>query len=294
MVRLLRRLSSAGQAILCTIHQPNSTLFQNFDKLLLLQRKGRCVYFGDIGPAASTVLRYFHDHGAICSPEDNPPDWLLSTIGSQQNGAKHDWPAKWSNSLQFNRLREEISQIKASRHASEIDHAAIVERNSYATPIWHQLKIVHKRTHLSLWRTPEYGITRLFLHIAISILSGLSFLLVGDSRSALQSRIFIIFQVSILPTIILTHVEPKYAAARLIFYRESASKMYGQFSFASGLVAAEMPYSVVCATAFFVPFYFMTGFQTAVNRAGYQFLMVLITEMFSVTLGEYIRGISLT
>lgn len=33
---LLKRLSDAGQAILCTIHQPSAMLFQRFDRLLLL------------------------------------------------------------------------------------------------------------------------------------------------------------------------------------------------------------------------------------------------------------------
>jgi ATP-binding cassette subfamily G (WHITE) protein 2 (SNQ2) len=40
IVRFLRKLTAAGQKILCTIHQPNALLFQSFDRLLLLQRGG--------------------------------------------------------------------------------------------------------------------------------------------------------------------------------------------------------------------------------------------------------------
>lgn len=46
IVRFLKKLAGAGQAILCTIHQPNAALFENFDRLLLLQRGGQTVYFG--------------------------------------------------------------------------------------------------------------------------------------------------------------------------------------------------------------------------------------------------------
>ena len=46
IIRFLRKLAAAGQAILCTIHQPNSALFENFDRLLLLQKGGETVYFG--------------------------------------------------------------------------------------------------------------------------------------------------------------------------------------------------------------------------------------------------------
>lgn len=36
IVRFLRKLAAAGQAILCTIHQPNAMLFENFGALLWL------------------------------------------------------------------------------------------------------------------------------------------------------------------------------------------------------------------------------------------------------------------
>ncbi|KAK9342704.1 hypothetical protein V1522DRAFT_454590 [Lipomyces starkeyi] len=49
VVQLLRRLANAGQSILCTIHQPSATLFEQFDKLLLLKKGGKALYFGDIG-----------------------------------------------------------------------------------------------------------------------------------------------------------------------------------------------------------------------------------------------------
>jgi len=43
IVRFLRKLADHGQAILCTIHQPSSLLFESFDRLLLLQRGGETV-----------------------------------------------------------------------------------------------------------------------------------------------------------------------------------------------------------------------------------------------------------
>jgi len=44
----LRKLADAGQAVLCTIHQPSAVLFQEFDRLLFLAKGGKTVYFGDI------------------------------------------------------------------------------------------------------------------------------------------------------------------------------------------------------------------------------------------------------
>jgi ABC-type multidrug transport system permease subunit len=66
--------------------------------------------------------------------------------------------------------------------------------------------------------------------------------------------------------------------------RESSSKMYSSTIFALTQTMAEMPYSVVCATAFFLLLYYMVGLPTESGRAGYVFALVLITEIYSVRL----------
>ncbi|KAK5248348.1 ATP-binding cassette transporter snq2, partial [Cryomyces antarcticus] len=113
-----------------------------------------------------------------------------------------------------------------------------------------------------------------------------------NSRASLQYRVFVIFQATVLPALILAQVEPKYDLSRLIFYRESAAKAYKQLPFALSMVLAEMPYSVLCAVGFFLPLYYIPGFQSASSRAGYQFLMILITEVFSVTLAQTLSALT--
>jgi ABC-type multidrug transport system permease subunit len=76
------------------------------------------------------------------------------------------------------------------------------------------------------------------------------------------------------------------------YYREAASKTYKQLPFALSMVAAELPYSILCAVAFFLPIYYIPGFNPASNRAGFYFLIVLVTELFSVTLGQMISALT--
>ncbi|KAF2203929.1 hypothetical protein GQ43DRAFT_478618 [Delitschia confertaspora ATCC 74209] len=293
IVRFLRKLAAAGQAILCTIHQPNSALFENFDRLLLLQRGGRCVYFGDIGKDAHVLLDYFHRNGADCPPNANPAEWMLDAIGAGQAPriGKKDWADVWADSPEFAAVKSEIIRIKDTRMA-EVGAAAPVEQKEYATPLWHQIKLVNKRMNLSFWRTPNYGFTRLFNHVIVALLTGLMYLQLDDSRSSLQYRVFIIFQVTVLPALILAQVEPKYAIARMIAYREQAAKAYRMFPFALSMVISEMPYSILCAVCFFLPLYYIPGLNPESSRAGYQFFMVLITEIFSVTLGQMIAALT--
>ena len=293
IVRFLRKLAGAGQAILCTIHQPNSALFENFDRLLLLQRGGECVYFGDIGKDASVLIDYFRRNGAECPPDANPAEWMLDAIGAgiaPRIGGR-DWGEVWRDSPELATARSDIIQIKETRK-QEVGIAPNVDQKEYASPLWHQIKVVSKRTHLAFWRSPNYGFTRFFNHIAIALLTGLAYLRLDNSRASLQYRVFVIFQTTIIPALILAQVEPKYDLSRLIFYRESAAKAYRQFPFALSLVTAEMPYSVLCAVSFFLPLYYIPGFQSASSRAGYQFLIILITEVFSVTLGQMLAAVT--
>lgn len=297
LVRFLKKLASAGQAVLCTIHQPTSALLMSFDRLLLLQKGGECVYFGDIGPDSNILLGYFHRNGAVCPPDANPAEWMLDAIGAGQTRriGDRDWGDIWRTSPELTALKKDIVQIKSDRAETtrKMGHQdqSTLEKE-YASPLWHQIKVVGRRTHLSFWRSRNYGFTRLFTHVVIALVTGLAFLQLNDSRTSLQYRIFVIFNVTVLPAIILQQVEPRYDMSRLIFYRESASKTYSQFAFSLSMVLAELPYSILCAVSFFLPLYYLPGFHSESSRSGYQFLMVLITEIFAVSLGQMISALT--
>ncbi|KAE8553136.1 hypothetical protein EYB25_004517 [Talaromyces marneffei] len=295
IVRFLRKLAAAGQAILCTIHQPNSALFSSFDRLLLLQKGGNCVYFGDIGNDSHVLLDYFRSNGAECPPNANPAEWMLDAIGAGQTPriGDRDWGDIWRESPEMSQIKEDITKMKTERAAqNKQDESSAPQEVEYATPTWYQIKTVVRRTNLAFWRSPNYGFTRLFVHAIIALLTGLMFLQLDDSRTSLQYRVFVLFQITVIPAIIIQQVEPKYDMSRLVSYREAASKTYKSIAFAVAMVVAEVPYSLLCTVVFFLPIYYIPGFQSASDRAGYQFFMVLITEFFSVTLGQMVAAIT--
>ncbi|XP_057504421.1 ABC transporter G family member 22-like isoform X1 [Actinidia eriantha] len=72
IVQMLHSIAEAGKTVVTTIHQPSSTIFSKFDKLILLG-KGSSLYFGK----ASEVMVYFSSIG--CSPliAMNPAEFLI-------------------------------------------------------------------------------------------------------------------------------------------------------------------------------------------------------------------------
>ncbi len=114
LVRFLRKLADSGQAILCTIHQPSSLLFESFDRLLLLGKGGNTIYFGDIGEDSLVMREYFARHGAPCPPNVNPAEYMLEAIGAGVTPriGDRDWKDIWLDSPDCARAKTEIEQIK--------------------------------------------------------------------------------------------------------------------------------------------------------------------------------------
>lgn len=131
---------------------------------------------------------------------------MLDAVGAgmSQRIGDRDWGERWRESAELANVKDDISQMKASRmQAVGADSKA--DEREYAAPLWHQIKIVNKRMHIAFWRSPDYGFTRFFNHIAIALTAGLSYLNLDDSRSSLQQRIFVIFQVNHLSYPLLPH-----------------------------------------------------------------------------------------
>ncbi|KAI0273384.1 pleiotropic drug resistance ABC transporter [Gloeopeniophorella convolvens] len=295
LVRFLRKLADSGQAILCTIHQPSALLFESFDRLLLLGKGGNTIYFGDIGDDSHIMREYFARHGAQCPANVNPAEYMLEAIGAgvtPRIGDK-DWKDIWVDSPEFTRAKREIEDIK--RQALARERPTLAKHSMYATPFWYQLQVVVRRNTFALWRSPAYVFTRLFSHLTVSLLVSLPFLRLGHSVRDLQYRVFGIYWTTILPGLIIPQLEPVFLNNRRTFIREASSRIYSPYVFAIGQLLGEIPYSVLCAIIYWVimvyPMHFGQG-SAGLNGTGFQLLVILITEMFAVTLGQLIASIT--
>ena len=57
LVESMRELADMGKTIICTIHQPSSETFENFDELCLLA-EGRLAYLGPLKEAPTFFAKY--------------------------------------------------------------------------------------------------------------------------------------------------------------------------------------------------------------------------------------------
>ena len=99
-----------------------------------------------------------------------------------------DWADIWRDSPEFRETVEEIERIKAAGLQKPVEEKTNVLR--YSTPFLFQMKTVAERSFVTLWRSPNYIYTRLFIHVVIALIVSLSFLQLGTSARDLQSRVF--------------------------------------------------------------------------------------------------------
>ncbi|KAI0059439.1 hypothetical protein BV25DRAFT_1828964 [Artomyces pyxidatus] len=294
LVRFLRKLADQGQAILCTIHQPSSLLFESFDRLLLLERGGHTVYFGDIGADSHVLREYFARHGAECPPNVNPAEFMLDAIGAgiSPRVGDRDWKDVWLDSPECRRVRDEIRAVK--EYALSRPQGAAHKHSTYATSFLTQLLVVTKRNTVALWRSPDYVFTRLFVHLFFTLFISLPLLQLGHSQRDLQLRTFSIFWVTILPAILLNQIEPKFLMNRRTFIRESSSRIYSPEVFAIAQLLGEIPYSILCAVVYWVIMVYAQHFgqgSAGLNGTGFQLLVIIFVELFGVSLGQLIASL---
>uniref|UniRef100_A0A146LTE1 ATP-binding cassette sub-family G member 1 n=1 Tax=Lygus hesperus TaxID=30085 RepID=A0A146LTE1_LYGHE len=69
-IKLMKLLASQGRTVVCTIHQPSASLFQNFDHVYVLA-EGQCLYQG----SAEKVVPYLESVELPCPMYHNPADY---------------------------------------------------------------------------------------------------------------------------------------------------------------------------------------------------------------------------
>ncbi|KAF1813415.1 putative ABC transporter [Eremomyces bilateralis CBS 781.70] len=294
IVRLLRRLADQGQTILCTIHQPSSVLFQYFDNLLLLKSGGKTAYFGPIGNNGRTLINYFESNGGKrCPPQTNPAEYMLDVIGAGDPTYRGpDYGEVWDNSKEKRELEQELEKLDNERQGTRVS-----ERNTkaggYATPFWTQTWLVTHRSFVSMWRSQDYVVGMMILHIFTGLFNAFTFWDIGNSQIDMQSRLFSIFMVLTISPPLIQQLQPRFLAARALFEsRESSSRTYSWPVFVISVIVSEIPYRFVAGTLFFAAWYWPPSLPRDAYTSGIVWSLVMLFELYYLGYGQAIAAIS--
>ncbi|CUM67414.1 uncharacterized protein PRCAT00005108001 [Priceomyces carsonii] len=300
VVRLLTKLSNAGQSILCTIHQPSATLFEQFDRLLLLRKGGQTVYFGDIGEHSRTILDYFERNGARKSDDsENPAEYILEAIGAGATAVTdRDWFSIWNKSPEKKRAdieREELIEKYSKNNNSSYSERELKQMSkTYASPFWYQFVYLLRRNALTFWRTPEYIAAKTFLMTFSGLFIGFTFFGLKSSLTGMQNASFAGFLTVVVSAPVINQIQEHAMKSRDLYEgRERFSKTYHWSLMIIVQAFNEYPYLVFGASLMFVSLYFPTQADTSGPHAGVFYLTESIfLQTFVITFGLLILFIA--
>lgn len=283
----MKSLATAGQSILCTIHQPSATLFETFDRLLLLKKGGRTVYFGDLGESSHTLISYFERNGARkCAASENPAEYILESIGAGATASvKTDWGDIWDNSPECAATTREINLLHEQLRKRPVKEATKHLTARFAAGYWTQLKYVYQRTSIQYWRSPEYIMAKFVLMLIGGLFIGFTFWDSQSSIAGLQNGMFGVFLSIIISSPLSNQIETFAEASRDLYEaREAASNTFHWANLILSQFLCEIPYHIVFSTLYFIAFYFPVQYSTDAEIAGYFYLIYCVVfQIFYVS-----------
>ncbi|KKA28449.1 hypothetical protein TD95_002583 [Thielaviopsis punctulata] len=292
---LLEKLTNAGQAILCTIHQPSAMLFQRFDRLMFLRRGGQTVYFGDIGEHSKTLTSYFERHGAHpCPKEANPAEWMLEVIGAAPGSHTDlDWHEVWKASDECAAVKEELARLRSNPVAPTA--ADPHEMNEFAAPFAIQMREVLRRVFAQYWRTPSYIYSKFLLCMFVALFIGFSFYKASNTLQGLQNQMFSIFQIFTIFGQLVQQTLPYFVIQRDLYeVRERPSKVYSWKVFMLAQVIVELPWNSLMAAVMYFCWYYPVGLyrnaepmDQVTERGALMFLYLLMFLLFTSTFADF-------
>ncbi|KAF9875065.1 ABC transporter [Colletotrichum karsti] len=287
---LIEKLAKSGQAVLCTIHQPSAMLFSRFDRLLLLQRGGKTVYFGDIGTNARTMIDYLERNGAPPCPVDgNPAEWMLKVTTLSDDGP--NWFDIWRSSPEYHDVKDELGLLRqlSTGQGSGNDSAS---HHEFVASFWTQFVQVFSRTAKHFWRSPVYIWSKLTLTVLLALYIGFTFKS-DNSLQGLQNQLYAFFMCLTTVNEFSKQVMPMFIPQRALYeVRERPSRVYRWTTYLLSNVVVEMIWNTIAAVIFFFCWYYPARFfrnttPDDVNIRGFTvFLFIWIFFLWTSTFSQ--------
>jgi ABC-type multidrug transport system ATPase subunit len=250
VMQVCKDLASHGCAVLCTIHQPSSEIFEMFDKCICLA-EGRTVYCG----AVNDVGNYMGKVGLPVSKQHNPADHLLFTVQKQSQEELGEFTENWVKE-ESNIVRPPIEQKREGRQ-EQAKLIQMVPRKSFCT----QLSFLVSRELKELFRN-KIG---LFFRFVVTGVMGVLFAAIfagiggkekpGSHFGAIVNLMIGVMFGSAQPLLL------QFPLERPIFLREYAANMYGVVPYFLAKTLVEAPMSFLTSLETFLISYWIMDLQ---------------------------------
>ncbi|KAJ5240638.1 uncharacterized protein N7469_002229 [Penicillium citrinum] len=253
----LHRLIVHKLLVILSIHQPSTTTFELFDKLLLLA-DGKACYFGSL----HQIEGYFSKIAYPIPSRTNPAEFLLDLVtadfvpaNGSTSGRRERIQSAWAESTESEAL---MMQISAQPHSTE--KRLVAQDLDRPTLLKTTLTLVHRLFIKSYRDFVAYEI-RILMYLALAIMMGTVWLRLQTSQNYIQPLINAIFFGSAFMSFMAVAYVPAFLEDRATFVKERSNGLYGPLPFMISNFLIGLPYLLL----FSVISYWLSNFYPNVD-----------------------------
>jgi len=280
VVYALRQLAAVGRTVVCTIHQPRSSIYGMFDQLLLIS-EGRLLYIGE----AKDAVGYFASLRFECPNLTNPADYFMDITSLDARNPEREKSSReriefFATEAMTRRLGEKAVASALEKHRAR--SAAPTEYDpTHAS--WIQQFVLLVRRGLINQRRDFIGVrVTLALEMMYALIVSALFRGVGHDQKGVQDRIgclfFVVLNVAYTSALPAINV---FAGEKGIVVRERASGAYKWSSYYMSKYVTELP-RLIPRLIFCALVYWIVGLRKTQHNF-WIFVAIIIAEAMSLT-----------
>jgi len=290
-----------GKTVVCSIHQPRSSIFKLFDDLCLVS-EGRLIYHGPTEQA----LAYFSGIGHLCPEHYNPAEFLADLVSVDHSSPESEKATRerldalvlaWEYKTKEEEDQEEEGGggggERGEVHTTTTGDGSSDKRPPspstalspplIATSIGmpRQFALLFKRSWRQVTRDKATNISRAMSQISSALVFSTIYWRLGTSHANIQDRVGLL-KVSAVGTAMSSLIKTLnvFPRERTIVSRERGRSPYPILPYFLSKLAAELPIGAVFPALFAALVYPTTGLRGS-PRAFARFMGMLTLESFS-------------
>ncbi|CEI98981.1 hypothetical protein RMCBS344292_13076 [Rhizopus microsporus] len=278
---------------IATLYQASNSIFNVFDKLLLLD-EGYVMYYGPI----SQAKQYFEDMGFYCAPRKSTPDFLTGLCnplerqykpGYENIAPSHasEFQERYYESDIYKHMLQDLEryeeEVRQSEKAREFEDAVREEhqkraskRYPYIASFYQQVKALTVRQHRLLIKDKEALISRYGTIFIQSFITSSCFYLLPLSGTGAFARGGAIFFLVIYNTFMSQSELVRFLMGRPILEKHKQYALYRPSAFYISQVIMDLPYNFAQVFIYTIISYFMMG----LNLTAGKFFTCFVTLFF--------------
>lgn len=250
VLNILKKVARNGCAVLTSIHQPTSAMFEDFDYITMV-RKGRCMFKG----CPADLAEYFDDHELQVPAHYSHPDWMLEV---SQSHSTEDLEAKGF----FQGFPERPSLQRSSvRVPSIYETATARDRLSVHKEVWE----LSKREFRNLYRDKVVMAIRMLVLLGGSILMIIAMPGVArepfDSIESFSTHVGAVFLALFVTFSPVLFILVEFPDKRRVFINEFRMNYFRMSSFVLYTLMFELATMTFQVLLYLIPTYFGLGLQ---------------------------------